>query len=654
MYFQILKVVLWPRKDADPRILSFRKGVVNVISGASKTGKSAVIPIIDYCLGSAKCSIPVGVIRDRCEWFGVVVETIEGEKLLARREPGDQQSTGDMYVLEAPTIEIPREIKGKNFNLEEMKSALNRAAGLSSLDFDEFSENGFKARPGFRDLMAFLFQPQNIVANPDILFYKADTTEHREKLKTIFPYVLGAITPRLLAARQHLEALQRSLRRKDAELRDLQSVSNAWMVEGRSWLQQAMEFGLTSVGDLPDRWEDVVDRLKAVAESSADQAGPSMAGIDSTLARLEALRASESQVARELGEHRQRLNELRRLLESSSAYGDAIRLQRDRLSLSKWIRGKLTTENTPLSMVELSADQKIQALCQSLENLEVQLRSYPAMSDTLDKELLRQRELTQNALDRLNDIRFEIRTYERKSKEVAQTAAREREVERFIGRLQQALVLYEQADTSSPLREEIDSLQAQIRELQAQISSGDVRRRLENALNKIQDLTGKLVPEMDAEWPDAVVRLNPSELTVQVSRGNRTDYLWEIGSGANWLAYHVAVTLALQKYFLADPHHPVPGLLIYDQPSQVYFPKTTVAALNGEEIPAALKWQDQDILAVRKVFKVLGDAVEAAVGRLQVIVLDHAGAEVWGNLTGVELREEWREDEKLVPVDWLQ
>ncbi|WP_292528801.1 hypothetical protein, partial [Mesorhizobium sp.] len=63
--------------------------MVNVITGASKTGKSAVIPIIDYCLASGKCSIPVGTIRKSCSWFGIIVDTLEGKKLLARREPGE-------------------------------------------------------------------------------------------------------------------------------------------------------------------------------------------------------------------------------------------------------------------------------------------------------------------------------------------------------------------------------------------------------------------------------------------------------------------------------------------------------------------------------------------------------------------------------------
>jgi hypothetical protein len=37
-----------------------------------------------------------------------------------------------------------------------------------------------------------------------VLFFNADTTEHREKLKAIFPYVLGALTPEMLAARWKL------------------------------------------------------------------------------------------------------------------------------------------------------------------------------------------------------------------------------------------------------------------------------------------------------------------------------------------------------------------------------------------------------------------------------------------------------------------
>src|SRR5258708_38011254 len=111
MYFQILKLIRWPRTRDEPRVVKFEKGVVNVISGSSKTGKSAVIPIIDYCLGADKCAIPVGVIRENCSWFGILAETLEGQKLLARREPGELQRTGDMLALDGMEVEIPHPIE---------------------------------------------------------------------------------------------------------------------------------------------------------------------------------------------------------------------------------------------------------------------------------------------------------------------------------------------------------------------------------------------------------------------------------------------------------------------------------------------------------------------------------------------------------------
>ena len=295
MYFQLSKLILWPRIDASPRVLAFRPGVVNVISGASKTGKSAVIPIIDYCLGANKCSIPVGVIRESCAWFGVVVDTIEGQKLLARREPGDQQSTGDMILIEGTEIEIPYRIEEKTTNVDIVKRTLDRLAGLSTFDFEPGTESGFRSRPSFfRDLMAFTFQPQNVVANPDVMFFKADTTEHREKLKTIFPYVLGAVTADVLQSRFELERMSRILRRKEAELRALASATDAWRLEAQGWLRQAIELGLLSADELiPKEWADIVDMLRRVVATNAQSARPTMSGIDLTLARLEALRRDE-------------------------------------------------------------------------------------------------------------------------------------------------------------------------------------------------------------------------------------------------------------------------------------------------------------------------------------------------------------------------
>lgn len=650
MYFQLRKLILWPRIEAAPRILMFKPGIVNVISGASKTGKSAVIPIIDYCLGSDKCAIPVGVIRENCSWFGIVVDTLEGQKLLARREPGEQQSTGDMVLVEAAEVMVPDRIAEKTTNVDVVKGVLNRLAGLSSLEFEPNADSGFKSRPSFRDLMAFTFQPQNIIANPDVLFFKADTTEHREKLKTIFPYVLGAVTAAVLQARFELDRLNRNLRRKESDLRTIVSATTAWQLETQGWLREAVEIGLLPPDQtIPADWPSIIDLLRQVVASHARNARPTLAGIDPILSRLETLRTEEGNTARELTIHRQRLNELRRLRESSEAYGGAMLIQRDRLALAKWLRDIVEREvEDPIVDIGRGGREQLLTLCDNLNLVEVKLRTHPTVSDTLDRETLRQRTGAERVLERLNQVRTEIARLERDSDTAREAADHFDRTERFLGRLEQAIQLYERADQSSALREEIAQIQAEILALQRVISEAEIRRKLRNALDRIEYMASHCVPQLDAEWPDAPVRLSIEDLTVKVVRGSRDDYLWEIGSGANWLAYHIAITLALQKYFLAEPHHPVPGLLIYDQPSQVYFPKR----MAQDESPEIAIWRDQDVIAVRKVFSLLSAEARIAKGRLQIIVLDHAGEDVWGGLDGVEVIEEWR-GRALVPSEWI-
>jgi hypothetical protein len=205
-------------------------------------------------------------------------------------------------------------------------------------------------------------------------------------------------------------------------------------------------------------------------------------------------------------------------------------------------------------------------------------------------------------------------------------------------------------DADDALNAEIEELRSEIARVMEGISEEAIRRREEAALQRLTRNIAEILPRLDAEYPHDPVRLLTDDLTIKVQRGARGDYLWEIGSGANWLSYHVAVTLGLQRLFLQMQHTAVPGLLVYDQPSQVYFPRKLSSVIEMDDLP---ELSDEDARAVRSVFALLGEYVERAKGRLQVIVLDHAGAEIWGELPGVTLSEEWRGEHKLVPEAWL-
>jgi hypothetical protein len=247
-------------------------------------------------------------------------------------------------------------------------------------------------------------------------------------------------------------------------------------------------------------------------------------------------------------------------------------------------------------------------------------------------------------------VRQAIALLERRSEQVRQEIFRQDRVERFVGRLEQALESFDRSEEGSTLAEDINRIREQITELKKIYSEGQVKAKMENALAIIGSYCGTIVPMLDAEWPRTPIKLYVPDLTVQVIQPDRQDFLWEIGSGANWLAYHIAVTAGLQRFFLDSRDHPVPGLLIYDQPSQVYFPR----GFEGEHISPLGRTRDEDVAAVRRVFEALGNEAVNSKGRLQVIVLDHAGRDVWGEISGVTLAGEWRGNEKLVPEEWLK
>lgn len=651
MYFQIKKMILWPKTNDQPRIVNFETGKVNIISGASKTGKSAVIPIIDYCLCADKCAIPVGVIRESCSWFGVLIDTAEGPKLLARKEPGNQQGTSEMYIEEGDGIIIPELPPQKNSTTTHVKGILDRLAGLSDLAFEPAGYDNFRSRPSFRDLMAFIFQPQNIIANPDILFFKADTTEHREKLKTIFPYVLGAISPLVLQARHELDRVTRQLRRKETELKTRKASGDAWQRESRVWLSLAIEYGLLPVEQsIPDEWPATLKLLKSILKKDVKHCQPSLGSMQYVISELKKLREKETSNIAQINKIRNQLIEIERLNDSSDLFKKALEIKRERLSLSTWIRNQYIQADILEPLNEEQSSEKIRQLCLALEGVELQLRSYPQVNHSLDKETLNLRSQLNELTKELASIRQEIRALEKQSEEVNKYNTQGELVARFIGRLEEALRLYQSTDVLTKLINEIKELQSEQNRLSKIVSENEISRKLDVVLDKIQRTTGKLLPYLDGEWPESPVRLIINDLTVKVSRGERDDYLWETGSGANWLAYHIATTLALQWIFTRDSQHPVPSLLIYDQPSQVYFPVRQAGAISVENNEP--DWQDEDIIAVRKVFEVLDKFIASTKGQFQFIVLDHANEEVWNSLVNVHLVEEWR-GSALIPYKWI-
>lgn len=653
MRFTINTVILWPKKAGfHPRSVLFDDQSVNIITGGSRTGKSALIPIIDYCLGSDKCTIPVDIIRDACSWFGVLFDMNKEQLLLCRREPGDKAATGDMFIIRGTNITIPDRIEKSNSNVTSVKNVLNELFGISFLELDP---DAGVFRPSYRDLMAFLFQPQNIVANADVLFYKADTMEHRKKLIDVFPYVLGAVTSEILAKRKEIERLSKKLECLQRDLKQIKSVAEGWKQEVASWLNQAREYGFTNyVASDSDDFISQVDELCAISQKRIIDASVSPESIEYLSKDIVVLRQEEQIISRELFAARKRHTEMLQLMRSVGEYNKSLQIELDRLDISTWIRSNMVERNV-LPIFQQShedAMDDVNALCNAIEQIERTTTEKVAVSAAFEREIQIVQAQIQEHAEKLEAIQKRIMAESQLLADHQEENYTLESISRFLGRIDAAVHTYERIGTDGQLQAQIDEMSFRVEQLKREVNESEIRRKQDYALNYLKTEMGKILFQLDVEHPDDPVELVIKDLTVRVkNKAGRDDYLWEIGSASNWLSYHISLILALQHFFQAKSNVNVPNFIIFDQPSQVYFPRTQ-STQNVDEVQLG----DDDKKAVRKIFETLSNFVKKAGIDIQIIVTEHADDDIWGNIhdSCIHLVEKWRNNVKLVPIEWLE
>ena len=68
MKFNIEKIILW-LKNGKRREIKFLPNKVNVITGDSNTGKTAILEIIDYCFFASKSKISESMINENISYI---------------------------------------------------------------------------------------------------------------------------------------------------------------------------------------------------------------------------------------------------------------------------------------------------------------------------------------------------------------------------------------------------------------------------------------------------------------------------------------------------------------------------------------------------------------------------------------------------------
>lgn len=202
----------------------------------------------------------------------------------------------------------------------------------------------------------------------------------------------------------------------------------------------------------------------------------------------------------------------------------------------------------------------------------------------------------------------------------------------------------------------MQALAKKISELKQDLDPRTQRDRLNAAIESVSGKITQYARLLQLEHATENLRLNIRELSLQFGRlSGRTDFLWEVGSGQNWVGYHVAGLLALHEHFISLSGNPVPRFLVIDQPSQVYFPEAWPSMEQAPNGQTKIE-NSPDIEGVRRIFGALSQFMDAVANQFQVIVTEHAGSITWQGIPHVHLVGNWRKghDEFLIPASWLK
>jgi hypothetical protein len=645
MSLQIAAIILYST-TGKTRVVPFRTGRLNILTGASQTGKSAIIPIIDYCTGRPECLIPEGVIRRHVSWYGVLFQEDATQTFVARRNPGQgEKASPDIYVRRGHILSIPSaEELVKNSTVEAVESLLSRTVGIAENEHrPPTGQTRLPLEANFRHALLFSIQDQNDISSRATLFHRQTEQWMPQAIKDTLPYFLGAIDEDRLRRQAQLDQAKRKLRRLERQLALIENVGSEQTPRAMGLLDEAKQAGLISEDLTAQTSSEAVSALISISRER-DAREPAIPDYGGDV--IGQLRMDRQALRNQLETVKAEFREINLFRSDSQGYQREVGEQRARLSAIGLIRNPNgTVQSCPLceQLLETPLPSVVQ-IGEALADLSGQLHAVQVESPRVEARLIELERREQDLVEQLKDNQLRINSAVKENERMRQLDDNLIAQARVDGRVSLFLESLELASDGSALQEELDEVRSQIASLEQNLDPEVVEERIRTFLNIISGYINEYSKQLSLEYSDNPIRLDVRNLTLVADTLDGPVPLSRMGSGENWVGYHVLAHLALHKFFrLKD--RPVPGFLILDQPSQAHYPPDQDA---GGSISGL---QDEDRKAVLELFSLINSVSLELAPRLQVIVLDHARLDQdWFSEATIE---EWRQGVKLIPDDWI-
>lgn len=645
--WNIQKILLFSH-DNRRRDVTFDIAAVNIITGRSNTGKSALTEIIDYVMGAGDCHVP-SYVRDSCSWFGILWVKAASQFLICRKAPaGNRKQDPAVFIDIGTELTLPPGAEGleRNRDVEKALRAFEDLLGIPDIKVDAYAPTRPKERITFRHVLPFLIQDDSTIIDKNRLLWYGSDENRDEKLTAQInrvPFFLGAVDVETVALEGELTRLRRQLRLAEQHHRDAQRLVGEATNRAQALVTEAVSVGLIDGASDDASRNDPTARLAEVAEwqplTSAEQG-------QATNALLDDLYVQKGQLESNLSRLRSRVRSVEHLAGITNQFDQSTGAQRDRLEVIRLIPDVEVTSTCP------TCAQSLEAVTSSVSDVQ---RVYTRIQGEL-AQVERQRPRLSLRADELREEVSQQRSQLDQLKQQIAAAVREDEIGRerleldqrrmrVVGRISLYLETLGEHHADEAPDGKIEELRQQVRELERQIDADAKREALEEKRMLISREATNIINDLpfDERHRGAQVDFNPRDLSIGVITPRRRESMRNIGSDENYLSLHLSVMLALHRYFV-QADRPVPGVLLLDQLSRPYFPPDL-----EEEVE--ISDADGERMKLKQYFDLLF-AETSRSESMQFIVLEHAYFKDDPRFTSAT-KERWVEGEEfLVPSDW--
>lgn len=618
----------------------FEEGL-NVITGKSSTGKSAILEIFDYCLGSTEDTIPVGTITARAEMFFIAFEFPGYFLVAARKKKSNRcflrevQGTDPDWLLKL--IEQPKAFfDPKHYMpLADFKKSLGRyfAITLDNIDEDPYLKvagRNKSATPSVRSFSSFMLQHQNLVANKHAIFYRFDEKEKRDQTINHFKILMGLVDEAYFDLHKEHEVAKYELKKIQAQIPKQAQRQEAAVARYNRYLAEFKTLAGLSLIDASaeDIYAKPAMMLRVISERSVK--------IDVLSDQVEVRRAElQAERISALTDKRKLQGQMRLVTDSiTSATQFSLDMTADSLPSST----TLSEAHCPLCEAPTTAPAvEANKLVGAIEwlNDELKLSAYARESFAAERRKI------QDALDvvniQLRRIQADIQPFDEEIEKLKTSKSIDEQATKAKLRLE--IAIQDQLDKpESELSAQEKVLSKEVERLGGLLAKYDTKDRL-NELS--QDIDAKMCElgnhfNFEETYKPSKLRFDVETFDLWYQQDSKTRvYLRSMGSGANWLYSHLALFMSLDYQFaaLSSKGCKIPPILFLDQPTQVYFPASLDDADDFDAKALAKQAKrggdvDEDMSAVTNMFTQLAKFCDETGKRTgvtpQIIVSDHA------------------------------